>query len=293
MPHNPLAEVFGFPTDNQSDEAKRHRKDRLCPYNNKVANCTKDKADNPLGVCSIHGDGGLAITCPIRLREGWLIAGDVARFMFKEGTKWTTLTEVRLRDAEDVSAGNIDLVLVAYNDNGHITDFGSLEVQAVYISGNIRNPFEYFMADPDSRRHLDWRGQPNYPRADYLSSSRKRLLPQLLYKGAILRAWGKKQAVVMHKDFYHELPMLPEVEPEKAEMAWLLYDLRHDSTQNRYRLQSHRVVYTAYEPALLTLSTPKIGSMEAFVKQLQEKLDDKLESGSEPATYTILDDRLT
>src|SRR5881628_3576410 len=50
----PLAEVFGFPVHDQSAEAKRHRSKRLCPFNNKVPNCTKDKAKNPLGVCSVR-----------------------------------------------------------------------------------------------------------------------------------------------------------------------------------------------------------------------------------------------
>ena len=49
---HPLAEVFGFPIDNMSSSAQRARANRLCPYNNRVPNCTKDKAENPLGVCS-------------------------------------------------------------------------------------------------------------------------------------------------------------------------------------------------------------------------------------------------
>jgi len=38
---------------------------------------------------------------------------------------------------------------------------------------------------------------PNYPRPDYLSSSRKRLAPQLIFKGGIINAWGKKTAVAL------------------------------------------------------------------------------------------------
>ncbi|MFQ3662623.1 MAG: NotI family restriction endonuclease [Chloroflexaceae bacterium] len=53
-----------------------------------------------------------------------------------------------------------------------------MEVQAVYISGNVRKPFSFFMHDPD--RDLDWSGQKDYPRPDDLSSSRKRLVPQLI-----------------------------------------------------------------------------------------------------------------
>lgn len=52
MPKHPLAEVFGFPPDNLSAEAERYRRNRLCPYNNKVPSCTKDKANDPLGVLS-------------------------------------------------------------------------------------------------------------------------------------------------------------------------------------------------------------------------------------------------
>lgn len=50
---SPLSEVFGFPIDYDGVKAKRYRKQRLCPFNNKVPNCTKDKANDPLGVCSI------------------------------------------------------------------------------------------------------------------------------------------------------------------------------------------------------------------------------------------------
>jgi len=45
---NPLAEVFGYPIDNLEKNASRYRKNKLCPYNNKVPSCTKDKANDPL-----------------------------------------------------------------------------------------------------------------------------------------------------------------------------------------------------------------------------------------------------
>ena len=47
---NFLEEVFGHLTTDQTDRAERYRPGRLCPFNNKVPNCTKDKAKNPLGV---------------------------------------------------------------------------------------------------------------------------------------------------------------------------------------------------------------------------------------------------
>jgi len=166
-PNHPLAEVFGFPADDMSEYARRYRKNRLCPFNNKIPNCTKDKAQAPLGVCSIYHATDIVITCPIRFRQDWRIADDAAGFFFGDHTNWTTLTEVRLNDADGGSAGNIDLVLCAYDENGRIVDFGALEIQAVYISGNVRNPFDAYMADPNNGFAMNWTKEANYPKADY------------------------------------------------------------------------------------------------------------------------------
>jgi len=285
--NHPLAEVFGFPTNNLSPSANRYRKSKLCPFNNKVPNCTKDKADNPLGVCSVFHEDHLAITCPIRFRQDWLIAEHAAAFFFPEGTSWTSLTEVKLNDRDGVSAGNIDMVLVAYDSKGKVLDFGALEIQAVYISGNIRRPFEYYIENPAVNANMDWRKKPNYPRPDYLSSSRKRLLPQLIYKGGILTAWKKKIAVALDSGFYNTLPNLKEAAPEQSDLAWLIYDLKYDKEQKKYSLISEKTIYTAFNESLDQIAKPNIGNMNDFVEKLQAKLDEKLENGSKPDTKTI------
>lgn len=242
MSSNPLFEIFGFPADNMTEQAKRHRSNKLCPFNNKVPNCTKDKAENPLGVCSITDGGSPTITCPVRFREDWRIATDAASFFgFSPGT-WTSLQEVRLNDANGRSAGNIDLVIVSYDQRGRIVDFGSLEIQAVYISGNVRQPFEHYMEDPEARQYMEWTS--TQVRADYLSSSRKRLLPQLTFKGGILRVWRKKQAVALHRTFWETLPKPPTVSKEKGEMAWFVYDFNEVPSENRYELVLVDMVYT-------------------------------------------------
>jgi len=286
MPRHPLAEVFGFPASNFSAEANRHRARRLCLYNNKVPNCTKDKAKNPLGVCSVYDGDNVAITCPIRFRQDWLIADDAAAFFFPPNISWTSLTEVQLSDKHGRSAGNIDVVLVAYNDLGRVVDFGVIEVQAVYISGNVRNAFEYYMEDPKSRYDMTW-GGPYYPRPDYLSSSRKRLAPQLIYKGGILNKWGKKIAVVVDRSFFSTLPKLPETLPDEADIAWLVYDLTFELPQNHYNLTSFQSVFTAFTPALELITTTEAGPVENFIEYLQQKLDEKLENGYPPDAPTL------
>jgi hypothetical protein len=282
----PMAEVFGFPIDNNSEAAIRNREKRLCPFNNKVPNCTKDKAQDPLGVCSVFEGDDIAITCPVRFRENWLIAEDAADFFFPPKTKWTSLVEVRLHDKNGESAGNIDVVLVAYNEKGKVIDFGSCEVQAVYISGNVREPFEHYMENPAKNAKMDWTGQPNYPRPDYLSSSRKRLAPQLLFKGGIFKEWGKKQAVAIHRGFFNTLPKMAEVERAKADLAWMIYDLRHDGKRNTYQLVRGEIVYTQFQPALLKLTTAEAGPVGKFVERLQVKLNQKLENAPDAPSLT-------
>jgi hypothetical protein len=40
-----------------SEKAERYRSHRLYPFNNKAPNYTKDKAKDPLGVCSVYHEG--------------------------------------------------------------------------------------------------------------------------------------------------------------------------------------------------------------------------------------------
>lgn len=275
----PLSEVFGYLINDQSESAKRYRSKRLCPFNNKVPNCTKDKAENPLGVCSVFYGDEPVITCPIRFRENWIITDDAGSFFFPDDAKWSSLTEVRLNDAEGKSAGNIDVVLVAYNEKGIIYDFGALEIQAVYISGNIRNPFEYYMTNPLKNSEMDWSSRPNYPRPDYLSSSRKRLAPQLLFKGGILKAWNKRTAVALNKGFYETLPKLKGIPKEEADIAWFVYDLKleDDRGEKKYKLHKIDEIFTEFEPSLIKITTSMPGKLEDFIKLLQNKLDEQME----------------
>jgi len=273
-PSQPLAEVFGHILTDASAKANRYRSSRLCPFNNKVPNCTKDKAKKPLGVCSVFHKGSPAITCPIRFREDWLITDDAASFFFDKGIAWSSLTEVRLNDSNGKSAGNIDIVLVAYDGEGKVFDFGALEIQAVYISGNVRAPFEHYMKNPKANAQMDWSNQPNYPRPDFLSSSRKRLAPQLLFKGGIIHSWQKKSAVALNKSFFETLPLLTPVRKEEADIAWMIYDLKPlTSTSVHYELFRERIVYTKRQDAPPEMDLAGGETMEDFLCRLETELD--------------------
>lgn len=170
-----------------------------------------------------------------------------------------------------------------------IYDFGALEIQAVYISGNVRDPFEYFMKDPQGRELMEWPKGPDYPRPDYLSSSRKRLAPQLLFKGGILHCWKKKIAVALNKSFFAALPSLKRVPKSDADIAWFIYELvlskGEGQESERYCLKKVDEIFTEFEPALRSITTPSPERIEDFMRLLQEKLDEQLEVP--PANKTI------
>ena len=283
---HPLAEVFGFPADNASAAANRYRRSKLCPYNNKVPNCTKDKASDPLGVCSIFHDEDVVITCPVRFRQEWVIAEQAANFFFPEDAQWTSLTEVRLNDSNGDTAGNIDVVLVQYDAKGQVIDFGALEIQAVYISGNVRRPFEHYMTNPVDNANLEWTG-PNYPRPDYLSSSRKRLAPQLLYKGEIINSWKRKIAVALNGGLFRTLPTFETVPSADADIAWLVYELDLNDEKNVYEIRLDQTVYSNFDVSLNKITRPEPGDERDFIAGLQSKLDEMLEEPNPPDAPTF------
>lgn len=116
-------------------------------------------------------------------------------------------------------------------------------------------------------------------------------MPQLIYKGSILKSWSKKQAVAIHSGFYKTLPKLKEVEPEIADMAWLVYDLALDE-QNRYKLALKQTIYTHFKPALDQITTPEPGPMHDFVDHLQDKLDKILDDENNSPDAPSLDELL-
>ena len=269
----PLGEVFGFPIENESERAKRYRDNKLCPYNNIVSNCTKNSIEFPLGVCSLNNKDKQVIVCPIRFREDWIIISDAANFIFDKKATWSHVGEVRLKDKHGKSAGNIDYVLVSYDDKGRVVDFGSLEVQAVYISGNLTGPFTAYLENPTPT--FSWTQAFKYPKPDYLSSSRKRLIPQIIAKGSILNQWNKKQVVALQTSFYNTLPALPEFDKAVSDFAFILYDLVPNTETKVLSLKLQRVVYTNFESALEQIAKFEAGSITAFTELLQKKLDAK------------------
>lgn len=119
-------------------------------------------------------------------------------------------------------------------------------MKSLKIAGYINKPTSKFT----------WTTGYNSPKSDYLSSSRKRLIPQMLQKGGIFQTWKKKQTVALQKSFFDTLPKLPIVSKEKADIAWFLYDLVFDKSTKQYNLTLVETVYTEFFTAVSLLKVP-------------------------------------
>jgi hypothetical protein len=113
------------------------------------------------------------------------------------------------------------------------------------------------------------------------------LAPQLIYKGGILKTWGKKVAVALNKGFYNTLPRLRPVSKADADVAWLVYDLKTNEKTMRYNLVREETIYTKFEDALLTITRSEAGAADDFIDLLQDKIDRKLNNNTPPDTETI------
>ena len=78
---------------------------------------------------------------------------------------------------------------------------------------------------------------------------------------------------------------LRTVPQNKAEMAWLLYDLVPQD--NSFVLKKVDTVYTRFSPALIAITTAKPGNVNDFIKVLQDKLDQQLETPPQNQTIDL------
>jgi len=142
----------------------------------------------------------------------------------------------------------------------------------------------------DQGSAFEWANTSKYPRPDYMSSSNKRLIPQMLLKGGIFNKWNKKQAVAVQTAFFQTLPLLDEVDQSEADLAWLLYDLMPTADGKQYNLTQNRIVYTRFDGTLRLFTDPQAGDVEKFVQSLQKSVDTKMSGKNNRIIDDPLDD---
>jgi hypothetical protein len=193
-----IIELFGFSPADSSEAAMAHRDQFRCPFLRD--RCTKTLSDGIVsGVCTIKQvNSGPIICCPVRLyASDYQILLDIA---LGEGVRLITgsHTPQMLHDGKNVAVFGkrwgrelhlpqrggtgsyfVDWILALLSPEGVLQEFVAVEVQAIDTTGNYR-----------AERDAHMLGEPfqGYSEAGVnWENVSKRILPQLIYKGHVLR----------------------------------------------------------------------------------------------------------
>jgi len=263
-----VAEIFGYSVNDQSTAAWKARNARHCRFRNSA--CTKDKKDDPLGICSLTDGVAAAAICPVRYLDGDRLFSDAAKLAFGEGVQFGVFPEIRILKIQDElgehekKIGKVDFVLGQIK-NQNVIDFAAVEVQASYFSGLSTRPlFNHFM------KHRDFGECDPKRRPDFRSSAQKRLVPQLQLKVPVFRRWGKKFFVVTDTQFFGALPEFSKTTMANSELTWLTYPIvEHNKT---YVLGPVETVYSAWDDVQNSLREGSPPEPKEIVDELDSKL---------------------
>lgn len=198
-----IIEFFGYAPTDKSQEARQARASTECPFLG--AKCVKTLSNGDIsGVCTLKPmTSGPVICCPYRLyADDYRILSDVAKVAFEGdvelfpgnearaatvcpgkikvavfGKRWGK--ELRLPNRGKSGGYFVDWVLARLDDNGDLKDFVAIEVQSIDTTGNYQE---------ERRAYLNDETPPRASTAGFnWENVNKRILPQLIYKGHVLR----------------------------------------------------------------------------------------------------------
>ena len=196
-----IVELFGFSPSDSSEAAEQHRKDNRCPFLRD--RCTKTLNDGIVsGVCTVRqANSSSIICCPVRLYSAdYQILLEISKEVFGPdirlvqgnqssglehdgknvavfGKKWGG--ELHLPQRGGSGSYFVDWILALLSPSGALQEFVAVEVQAIDTTGNYRAEREAHMLGKPfvgySKAGVNW------------ENVSKRILPQLIYKGHVLR----------------------------------------------------------------------------------------------------------
>jgi len=204
-----ITELFGYSPKDQSPEANKARKSLECPFLGQT--CTKTLNDGLIsGVCTIKPmTSGPVICCPVRLYANdyqvlkdvavqafgggidLVIGGEVGGYRTKNpgksaiavfGKRWGK--ELRLPSRAKKAGGKVgayfvDWILAHVDASGKLLGFVAIEVQSIDTTGNYRAERQGYLESGSFTGNST--AGPNWENVN------KRILPQIIYKGHVLR----------------------------------------------------------------------------------------------------------
>lgn len=236
----PIREVFGYPPENKSSEAREARANYRCPFLGK--RCVKEsrRLDYPFGACSVRQiqDETAIVICPMRFYEdNQAIIEEVGHRLCGEAARLVRIPEVR------VGRFSIDWVIACCDTFGTLVDYHGIEVVAVDTTGSLDRYFDAYMKGGDwqnikQRYGINW------------ANVYKRTLPQLIAKGALLTSYGKKLGIIIQNRLVERLQerfIIPREPEPSANVVFFSYQLRYAAKAQGYELTLSDVIPTLAE----------------------------------------------
>lgn len=273
---NGPAEIFGYPSDNHSQEAQRIRAKHWCPFLNSLCQKKSRLLQYPFGVCSVERQGEIYTTCPRRFEEQGAIEGvsrvleDIALHYFGDFDNTLVFSEVKLPNI-----GNIDYVLVRHKPmKAVVEDFVAVEFQAdsTTSTGGLVQGIRDFFEGHDLRERSYAFGMNTY-------DTIKRSMTQLFNKGMVYETWKTHCYWVIQEYIYTNLVRRYGFKADgfssQHASRFALYNLVKDNA--RFTLTPGRFISTSVDEVYQAMrNNPGLPDKDTFIQTLNAKLHAKL-----------------
>jgi hypothetical protein len=251
-------EIFTFPKENTSQEAKNAVKTHFCRFLDSQCDKQSRTISYPMGVCSAHHSGQKAIICPHRFLENNLVFTQVCQEI------WGTIDNILLFSEVKVqNVGSFDFVLVKHKPlSNKVEDFCIVEFQSdsTTATGQLVEGLKDFMENKVAKLKYGF-GLNTY-------NTIKLSYIQMLVKGQVMEKWNKHIVWVMQKYVY-----------ENMVSRFCLSDMNYNfDTKTKYFLYDLQLQNGIDQLTLIEKKASTVANLlKAFTHQPTPSLDDFIE----------------
>jgi len=243
--------------------------DYRCPFIDRtcIKRSTADKK-NPYPICSLRKSSGEVVAvCPKRFYERDFLQ-DVIDHAWT-GSKPNN--PIMTREVKMEGFGNVDFVISDLADNGSISQFISVELQAIDITGSARPAYDAILAGEQMGKrptyNFNWKNVA------------KRYMNQLISKGYYHHHWGTKIVASIQDEVYDyfrkdaDFFTTKDIDSTNVNIVFMVYGFEPVGTDGReQKLVLKRVEGTHHsnlQQAVLYKTAP---SRDAFIKRIEKAM---------------------
>ncbi|OIO75246.1 MAG: hypothetical protein AUJ85_03640 [Elusimicrobia bacterium CG1_02_37_114] len=261
-------EIFGYPINNVSPQAKTSRANYNCPYLNMKCKKQSRMINYPLGICSVQYGKDIIAICPERFLQSKIVFVDISKEIFGTTDNILLFSEVRLNNI-----GSFDFVLVKHKPlSSDIEDFCIVEFQTDSTTGTG----ELVTAMSDFMKNNLKDDSYNFGMNTY--NTIKLSYIQMLIKGQAMENWGKNIIWVMQSYVFENMKkrfILKNLKYKTSNFnKFFIYDLAR--RENIYTMKLCKKYSTTVSNLLKAFKHQPIPDLNEFLKVLKEKINLKI-----------------